>query len=144
MQECCNHARYCPEIAGTGQDGASLGRNPPRTVLCEYHAAGAIAGVFMIRRGAFKYVHYVGMPPQLFDLAADPLELRDLGQDAGCRGVIAECAAALRRVVDPEAIDALARRDQAARIAALGGREAILAKGSFGYSPVPGTQPVYN
>lgn len=129
--------------------GASLldvvaGRNPPRTVLCEYQAAGAITGVFMIRRGAFKYVHYVGMPPQLFDLAADPLELRDLGQDLGYRGVIADCEAALRRLVDPDAVDALARRDQAARIVALGGREAILAKGSFGHSPVPGTQPVYN
>ena len=34
--------------------------------------------------------------------------------------------------------------DQAARIAKLGGREAILAKGSFGHSPVPGTKPIYN
>ena len=44
----------------------------------------------------------------------------------------------------PEAADAQARKDQAAKIAKLGGREAILAKGSFGYSPVPGTKPVYN
>ena len=36
-----------------------------------------------------------------------------------------------------------ARKDQAAKIAKLGGREAILAKGSFGHSPVPGTKPVY-
>jgi choline-sulfatase len=45
--------------------------------------------------------------------------------------------------VNPEAVDAKARRDQAARIAQLGGREAILAKGSFGFSPVPGAKPVY-
>ena len=37
-----------------------------------------------------------------------------------------------------------AQADQAAKIAELGGREAILARGSFGYSPVPGTKPVYN
>jgi hypothetical protein len=42
------------------------------------------------------------------------------------------------------AADALAKGDQRARIAAFGGREAILARGSFGYSPPPGTKPVYN
>jgi len=26
----------------------------------------------------------------------------------------------------------------------MGGREAIMARGSFGYSPTPGTTPVYN
>ena len=51
--------------------------------------------------------------------------------------------AQLRKVVDPEKADALARSDQAAKIAALGGKAAILAKGSFGHSPVPGTTAVY-
>ena len=120
------------------------GRVKPRTVLCEYHAAGAATGAFMIRHGTFKYVHYVGMPPQLFDLAADPLETRDLGQDPGYRGLVADCEVALRRVVDPDRADAQARADQAKKIAALGGKEAIMARGSFGFSPVPGTQPVYN
>jgi choline-sulfatase len=129
--------------------GASLmdvvaGRAPDRTVMSEYHAAGAATGAFMIRKGRFKYVHYVGMPPQLFDLGADPYETRDLGQDPGYRGLVADCEAALRKVVDPEAADRQARADQGARIAKLGGREAILAKGSFGYSPVPGAKPVYN
>ena len=116
---------------------------PERTILSEYHAAGAATGAFMIRKGSFKYVYYVGMPPQLFDLESDPYERRDLGQDPGYRGLVADCEAALRKVVDPEAADALARKDQAAKIAKLGGREAILAKGSFGHSPVPGTKPVY-
>lgn len=120
------------------------GRALKRTVLSEYHAAGSATGAFMIRKGKFKYVYYVGMPPQLFDLEADPYETRDLGRDPGYRGFVADCEAALRKVVDPEAADAQARKDQAAKIAALGGREAILAKGSFGYSPVPGTKPVYN
>jgi choline-sulfatase len=112
--------------------------------MSEYHAAGAITAAFMIRHGSFKYVHYVGMPPQLFDLAADPYERRDLGQHPGYQGLVADCEAALRKVVNPEAADAQARADQAAKIAALGGKEAILAKGSFGFSPVPGTKPVYN
>jgi choline-sulfatase len=120
------------------------GTAPARTVMSEYHAAGAATAAFMIRKGRFKYVHYVGMPPQLFDLDVDPFERRDLGQDAGYRGLVADCEAALRKVVDPEKADALARQDQAAKIAKLGGREAILAKGSFGHSPVPGTKPVYS
>jgi choline-sulfatase len=115
-----------------------------RTILCEYHATGAATGAFLIRKGPFKYVHYVGMPPQLFDLDADPQEARDLARDPGYRGLVADCEKELRRVVDPEAADALARADQGAKIAAMGGREAIIARGSFGYSPAPGTKPVYN
>jgi choline-sulfatase len=129
--------------------GASLfdvvrGTAPRRTVMSEYHAAGAATGAFLIRKGPFKYVHYVGMPPQLFDLDADPEERCDLGGDAGYRGLIADCEAALRQVVNPEQADALARADQATRIAAFGGRDKVLAHGSFGYSPTPGTKPVYN
>ncbi|HJZ33037.1 MAG TPA: sulfatase-like hydrolase/transferase [Hyphomicrobiaceae bacterium] len=120
------------------------GAVPDRTVMSEYHAAGAATGAFMIRKGKFKYVYYVGMPPQLFDLESDPYETRDLGGDPGYQGLVVDCEAALRKVVNPEAADAVARQDQAAKIATLGGREAILAKGSFGHSPVPGTTPVYS
>jgi choline-sulfatase len=120
------------------------GLTPRRTVLCEYHAAGAATAAYMIRHGSFKYVHYVGMRPQLFDLRDDPGEVRDLAGDPGYAGLVATCEAELRRVVNPEAVDDLAHADQAKKIAALGGRDAILARGSFGYSPVPGTQAVYN
>ena len=113
-----------------------------RTVMSEYHAAGAATGVFMIRHGRFKYVHYIGMPPQLFDLEADPDEMRDLGGDPGFSGMVATCYSKLRRVVDPERADALARSDQAAMIAHYGGRDAILQRGAFGFSPPPGTKPV--
>ena len=128
--------------------GASLldvvsGMHGPRTVMSEYHAAGSATAVFMIRHGRFKYIHYVGMLPQLFDLEADPNETRDLGADAGFAGVRVECEARLRKIVDPEKADKQARADQAARIAELGGREAIVARGSFGYSPAPGTKPDY-
>jgi choline-sulfatase len=117
---------------------------PKRTILCEYHAAGAATGAFMIRKGPFKYVYYAGMPAQLFDLDADPQETRDLAKEPGYQGLLADCEKELRRVVDPDAADALAKADQRARIAAYGGREAILKLGSFGHSPVPGTKPVYN
>jgi choline-sulfatase len=131
------------DLPGSPLMDVVAGRAAPRTVMSEYHAAGAATAAFMVRLGSFKYVHYVGMPPQLFHLATDPQETRDLAPDAGYRGVIAEAETALRKVVDPEAADRLARADQAAKIAELGGREAILAMGAFGYSPVPGTKPIY-
>ena len=117
---------------------------PKRTVLCEYHATGAATGAFMIRKGGFKFVYYAGMPAQLFDLDADPQETRNLAEEAGYRGLAADCERELRQLVDPEAADALAKSDQAARIAAFGGREKILAKGGFAYSPPPGADAVYN
>jgi choline-sulfatase len=120
------------------------GTAPRRTTLSEYHATGAATGAFMIRKGPFKYVHYVGMPAQLFDLESDPQETRNLALETSYRGLVADCERSLRRVVDPDAADALAKADQRARIEAFGGREAILARGSFGYSPAPGTKPVYN
>jgi len=132
------------ELPGASLSDLAAGKGRKRPMLCEYHAAGAATGAFMIRQGAYKYVHYAGMRPQLFDLAADPQEARDLAGNRPSRSVIAACEAELRRVVDPEAADTLARSDQAARIAAFGGREAIMQLGSFGYSPPPGTQAVYN
>jgi len=138
-----------PDPADAKLPGSDLldvvaGTAAPRTVMSEYHAAGSATAAFMVRHGKFKYVHYVGMKPQLFDLEADPYESRDLGEEAGFEGVVATCEARLRRVLNPEAVDELARADQATRIEALGGREAIMTKGSFGHSPTPGTKPVYD
>ncbi len=132
------------DLPGSSLFEVARGAAARRTILSEYHATGAATGAFMIRKGPFKYVHYAGMPPQLFDLDADPQETRDLATDPGYRGLVAQCEAELRRVVDPDAADALAKADQGARIAAFGGREAILARGSFGYSSTPGTKAVYN
>jgi choline-sulfatase len=137
-----------PDPRDRGLPGVSLleiarGAVPERTVLSEYHAAGAIAASYMIRHGQYKYIHYVGMPPMLFDLDNDPQERTDLGQSAAFAGVRAECEARLRKVVDPEAVDRLARADQQAQIAKQGGKEAILKKGTFRYSPPPGVKATY-
>ena len=131
------------DVPGVPLDEVAL-KAPRRTILCEYHAAGAATGAFLIRKGPYKYVYYAGMPTQLFDLAADPQEIRDLAKEPGYAGLVADCHEELRAVVDPDAVDALAKADQRARIAAFGGREKILALGSFGHSPVPGTKAVYD
>ena len=129
--------------------GASLidianGLAPKRTILSEYHAAAATTGSSMIRHGQYKYVHYVGLPPMLFDLRADPFERSDLGRDAKYASVIAECEATLRTVVDPEAADRNAKADQSAAIEKNGGKDAILGKGTFRYSPPPGVKAAYH
>ncbi len=132
----------------SGLPGHSLldiaqGYVPKRTILSEYHAAGASTGSYMIRNGKYKYMHYVGLPPMLFDLEADPLERDDLGRNPQFATVAAECEARLRTVVDPEAADRQARADQAQRIEKFGGKEAILKRGTFRYSPPPGTKASY-
>jgi len=38
--------------------------------------------MFMVRSERWKYVHYEGLSPQLFDLQEDPMELGDLGTDS--------------------------------------------------------------
>ena len=119
------------------------GARPQRTILSEYHAAGAVCGSYMIRHGQYKYIHYAGLPPMLFDLDADPEERRDLGRDPAHSAVIRTCEAALRGVVDPEAADRQAKADQEAKIAAVGGKEAILKRGTFRYSPPPGAKATY-
>ncbi len=43
----------------------------------------------------FKYVHFAGLPPLLFDLKADPGELRDLAGDPAHQGTLLEAAQAL-------------------------------------------------
>ena len=132
-----------PGLPGHSLIEIADGYRPRRSVLSEYHAAGAATAAYMIRHGRYKYIHYVGMPPMLFDLEADPQERHDLAADAGQAARLAECEAALRAVVDPEAVDAAARRDQRALIAHHGVVEAILARGTFRYSPPPGAQPTF-
>jgi choline-sulfatase len=138
-----------PNPADRDLPGRSLfdvisGHVGPRPVFSEYHASGSVSGGFMLRMGRFKYVHYAGMAPTLFDLQTDPWEVHDLAGNPGYAAIRAECDGLLRQIVDPDAADAQARHDQRARIAAHGGREAIIARGTFGYSPTPGTKPVYS
>jgi arylsulfatase A-like enzyme len=45
--------------------------------------------LFMVFDGRWKYVHASGFRPMLYDLAADPQELTDRGDDPACADVIA-------------------------------------------------------
>ncbi len=111
--------------------------DPDHTVFSEYHAAGATTGMFMLRRGRWKYVYYVGMRPQLFDLDADPEEMNDLAERPEHAAVLAGFEAELREICDPEAVDARAKADQAALVERMGGRDFVVRRGTFGATPPP-------
>ncbi|MEM7024918.1 MAG: sulfatase-like hydrolase/transferase [Pseudomonadota bacterium] len=123
--------------------GASLwpaiqGQDAQRTGFAEYHAVGSKTGVFMLREGDLKLVYYVGMPPQLFDLATDPDEVRDLVKDGSGLVQAKRLEAKLRAICDPEAVDAEAKASQRAWAEHWGGREAVAAEGFLVYTPPPG------
>ena len=105
---------------------------------------GSTGGVTMLRKGRWKYVHYVRHRPQLFDLEGDPEELVDLAADPAQRATLRELKAKLRRYLDPEEVDARAKRRQAELLARYGGREAALACGDLNYTPAPGQAPDMN
>src|SRR5262249_47892692 len=129
-----------PDHPGVSLNRLANGETPDRTVLSEYHGMGSTTGAFAIRRGQFKYVHYVKYPPQLFDLVSDPDEARDLSADSGYRKILGECEAALRALLSPERVDARAKTRQAEQLQRHGGREAVIARGDLGFSPPPGVR----
>jgi len=117
--------------------------NRDRTVFSEYHAVGAKSGFYMLRNRHHKYVYYVGAPPQLFDLVADPHELKDLSQGSENAALLNQFEQELRSLLDPEAVDEAAKRDQQEKVRSFGGKEPILARGAFDNSPVPGEAPKF-
>ena len=132
------------ERAPAGYPGYSLldiarGAQPRRTVLSEYHGMGSATGAFAIRMGKWKYVHYVGYPPQLFDLGGDPDEIHDLGADAGHAATLEACRLKLFALLDPVEVDRRAKARQALLLAENGGRDAVIRRGDFGFTPAPGT-----
>ena len=100
--------------------------DPERTAFSEYHAAGAPTAGYMLRRGQYKYIHYMDHSPELFDLEADPGEAFDLSKEPGYAFLLQEFETILRGIVDPEAMDQKAKADQAALVERHGGKEAVL------------------
>ena len=90
----------------------------------------------MVRQGDWKLVHYVGYPPQLFDLAADPHEEWNLADRPEVARVQRRLYDELRRIVDPDTANRDAFADQQARIERFGGVEAILARPDFNFTPL--------
>ncbi len=122
---------------------AATGTDQDRSVFAEYHAIASQNAYYMLRDSRHKYIYHVDGPAQLFDLMTDPDELHDLAQnpDENSKMLLAHYQAQLRSLLDPEAIDRQAKLDQQRLIESLGGREAVIQRGAFINSPVPGEQP---
>ena len=122
-----------------GDSLIALAREQPadRVVFSEMHDDGSMTGEFMVRKGAWKLIHYVDYPSQLFDLAADPFEETDLAGRPETQDVRGRLYQQLRRIVDPEGVNRRVFTDQQARIERLGGVDAILSRPDFNFTPVP-------
>ena len=124
-----------PEAEDADLPGADLwsmaaGDQPAdRTVFSEYHATGSASATYMLRDRRWKYVHFVGHDPQLFDMQSDPHELTNLAALPTHRQRVADFQRRLAAFCDPDATDAVAKTDQQRCIDANGGEAAILAAG---------------
>ena len=123
---------------GVSLYGMAHGATPERTVLSEYHGMGSTTAAFAIRRGKYKYVHYVKYPPQLYDLEKDPEEMTDLAADRAHGAIVEECRRRLYALCDPVDVDRRAKARQARLLAENGGREAVIRRGDLGFTPAPG------
>ncbi|WP_299848325.1 choline-sulfatase [uncultured Roseovarius sp.] len=76
-----------PAMFGEPVDGRSLmplargSADPVDEAIGEYCAEMTPYPVCMIRRGGLKYIHCDADPPQLYDLAVDPLEQKNVADD---------------------------------------------------------------
>lgn len=108
-----------------------------RVVFSEYHAAGAVTGAFMVRRGQWKYIYYEGFEPELFDLENDPEELVNLAGNADKQSTLNSLHKDLLAICDPVNTNTQAHADQAAMIKRYGGRESALKLGAPAATPPP-------
>lgn len=112
-----------------------------RIIYSEYFSVGYEHSVFMVRKGRYKLIYYVGHEVcQLFDLKKDPDEQQDLGTFPEYTDKVKELKEELYRVANPEKLDAESLKDQAIMVEERGGIEHILASRDSGcvpFTPVP-------
>lgn len=125
-------------LPGVSLWDAATGQDVERTGFAEYHAQGSRAGAFVVRSRDMKLIYHVGMPPQLFDLTADPHETQDLAGRSEHAPTLERLESRLRAICDPEAVDLRAKADQRAMVEHFGGVEAIRRESQILFTPPPG------
>ena len=80
----------------------------PDWVLCQAHMDHSNTGQFMIRQNDWKYIQYAGYPSQLFNLAGDPNELKNVADQNP--EVVKQLEQILTSQLDPELVDKAAKK----------------------------------
>nr|WP_281435944.1 choline-sulfatase [Oricola nitratireducens] len=101
-------------------DGETLvplmtGGSRDNPVRIEYAAEGSYAPLVCLRQGKWKYTHCELDEPQLFDLDADPLELKNLAHEPDHAATASDFARMAGEYWDMAAFDAEVRQSQARR-----------------------------
>ncbi len=103
-------------------------RDWPDEAISEYSSEGVMAPSRMVRRGPWKYVFTRGLPPRLFHLVDDPLELHDRAGQADVADIERDLRERALSAWDPDAVDARIRASQRRRLFL---REVALRTGAF-------------
>ncbi len=104
-----------PWTDGESLVGLARGEAARGAVPMEYAAEGSCAPLVGLREGRFKLTLCDLDPPMLFDLEADPHELRNLAADPAHADVLAAMSATMRARWDVKRFDAEVRESQARR-----------------------------
>ncbi|WP_317055375.1 choline-sulfatase [Roseovarius rhodophyticola] len=121
-----------------GQDLSTLlqNPNPDRPILAEYLAEATTAPIFMVRRGAYKYVYSADDPPLLFDIEADPHERTNLAGEAAHAETGAQLQAYVLQRWDSEALrQDIMRSQQRRRLVLKGDLQTTRPRWNHGEAP---------
>jgi len=128
VKDCASLVDLLPTLVGIGGgevtlpcDGESLepaltGGSIRNLVISDYSGIGPCAPHRMVRQGQFKLIYTHGHPDLLFDLEADPNELKDLAGDPAHGDTLARLKSILTDGWDPQEIDQKIRTSQAERL----------------------------
>lgn len=110
--------------------------NPDRPILAEYLAEATTAPIFMVRRGAYKYVYSADDPPLLFDIEADPHERTNLAGKAAHAETEAQLQAYVLQRWDSEALrQDIMRSQQRRRLVLKGDLQTTRPRWNHGEAP---------
>jgi choline-sulfatase len=106
-----------PGLAGQSVLGLMSGATDswPDVAISDYLAIGPCVPCRMVRKGQFKLIYTHGHPSLLFDLTADPMELRDLARDPQYADVLSELISIALTDWDPDALTTRVLKSQQQR-----------------------------
>lgn len=127
-----------PDLPGRPLRDIAAEPDQRRIAFSEYHANYSSDASYMVTDGEYKLVYHVRAGNQLFDVKNDRDELTDLAGQPESFEAEQRLLEELRVLVDPEEVDAEAKRNQARRLEAAGGARKVMEAGNtMEYSPAP-------